>query len=75
MSKQWSAYKSHNVLLARIDDPCNLFEEFIDALSEIDRLKARWPNGSRSLYCEQGWLKGIKSRSLDVDAENDLGIR
>ena len=71
----WSKHNSHNVELAKIDDPCELFAEFIDAVEKVRRLEIRWPNGGRPLYCAQAWLKGIKSRSRDLDQENDLGIR
>ena len=73
--KKWSKYKAHNAILVKINDPCELFDLFVEAMSEMDRMRTRWPNGSRSLYCAQGWLAGIEARSIDLDEQNDLGIR
>ena len=73
--QNWSKYQSHNTLLARTVDPCELFQLYTATRIHLGWLAARWPNGSRSLYCEQEFLAGIKRRSLDLDPENDLGIR
>ena len=74
-TQTWRKHNSHNVELAKITDAGDLFGEYVDALDKADRLAIRWPNGSRSLYCAQAWLKGIKARSRDLDPDNDMGIR
>lgn len=71
----WSKYQSHNTVLARVTDPGDLFALLVDSLATLDSLVDLWPNGSRTLHCERAWLQGIRARSLDLDAENDMQIR
>lgn len=65
-------YKTHVKATNRIKNCYDLWGAYIDAL---DGRRFLIKGNTRSEQSHRSWIQALKTRSLQLDPENDMGIR